>query len=52
MGDFAVFTPEVAYGLLARGFKLRGMTNKAWFFDDTVSLRRAVEEIINSLSHS
>jgi hypothetical protein len=45
MGEFAVFSEPVAMGLLARGFKLRGMTEKAWMFDDSVLLRRAVEEL-------
>lgn len=49
MGEFAVFSEPVAMGLLARGFKLRGMSDKAWFFDDSVSLQRAVEELTADL---
>lgn len=45
MGEFAVFTEEIAMALLARGFKLKGYNNTAWFFEDSVSLERAVSEL-------
>ena len=49
MGEFAVFTEEIAMNLLARGFKLKGYTDKAWFFEDSVSLERAVSELVETL---
>lgn len=49
MGEMAIFTEEVAMALLARGFKLKGYTDKAWFFEDSVSLERAVSELVESL---
>ena len=51
MGEFAVFTPEVAEGLIARGFKLVGYSDKAWFFEDSASLERAVAEILAAFTH-
>ena len=51
MGEFAVFTPEVAQGLIARGFKLVGYTDKAWFFEDSVLLERAVNELLAAFAH-
>ena len=44
MGEFAVFTPEVAEALIARGFKLVGYTDKAWFFEDSLRLVEALED--------
>lgn len=52
MGDFAIFTEEVAMVLLARGFKLKGMgTGKynVWFFEDSVLLQRTVDELTRGL---
>lgn len=49
MGEMVIFTEEIAMGLLARGFKLKGMTNKAWFFEDSVLLERTVNELVESL---
>lgn len=49
MGEFAVFTEEIAMALLARGFKLKEMTDKAWFFEDSVSLEKAVTELTQAL---
>ena len=49
MGEFAVFTEEIAMILLARGFKLKGYTNKAWFFEDSVLLERAVSELTEAM---
>ena len=49
MGEFAVFTKEVAMALLARGFKLRGYNDAAWFFEDSVLLERAVSELVEQL---
>ena len=50
MNEFAVFTEEVAMALLARGFKLKGMTDKAWFFEDSVLLERTVTELTQALA--
>ena len=50
MGEFAVFTEEIAMALLARGFKLKGYNNTAWFFEDSVSLERAVSELTQALA--
>lgn len=49
MGEFAVFTKEVAEGLLVRGFKLKGYSEKAWYFEDSVRLERSVEELVAAL---
>ena len=49
MGDIAIFTEEVAMALLARGFKLKGYNNTAWFFEDSVLLERAVTELTTAL---
>lgn len=49
MGDFAIFTEEVAMALMARGFKLKGQNDVAWFFEDSVSLERAVSELVEAL---
>ena len=48
MGEFAVFTEEVAMCLAARGFEIRGKSNTAWFFDDSAHLQKALEEILKS----
>lgn len=48
MGEFAIFSEKVAAGLLARGFILRGQTDKAWLFDDSVRLQRAVCELLEA----
>ena len=55
MGEFAIFTEEVAMGLLARGFKLRGMGTgeyNVWYFEDSVSLERAVSELTAALEEN
>ena len=49
MGEFAIFTEEIAMNLLARGFKLKGYTDKAWFFEDSVLLERTVAELVEAL---
>lgn len=49
MGEFAIFTEEIAMALLARGFKLKGYTDKAWFFEDSVLLERAVSELTEAI---
>lgn len=46
MGDFAIFTKEVAEGLIERGFELIARTEKAYYFTDSVWLRVAVEELL------
>lgn len=52
MGEMAIFTEEVAMALLARGFKLKGYTDKAWFFEDTVLLERAVSKLVAALEYN
>lgn len=49
MGDVAIFTEEVAMGLMARGFELVARTDKAWYFEDSVWLRSAIDELLDSL---
>jgi hypothetical protein len=49
MSEFAVFTEEVAMGLMARGFELVAQTEKAWFFNDSVLLEAAVSELVESI---
>ena len=48
MGDFAIFTEEIAMGLMARGFELIAKTEKAWYFEDSVWLRIAVDELLEA----
>lgn len=49
MGEFAVFTEAIVEELIARGFKLKGYSNKAWFFEDSVRLERTVAELVAAL---
>lgn len=46
MGEIAVFTEEVAYTLMARGFVCLRTTDKAWMFEDEPLLLEALEEIM------
>ena len=46
MGDVAIFTPAIAKGLIERGFKLIAQTEKAWYFEDSVLLWCAVDELM------
>lgn len=46
MGEVAIFTEEVAMGLIACGFELVARTNKAWLFEDSVLLRTAIDELL------
>ena len=50
MGDVAIFTEEVAKGLIEKGFELVARTNKAWYFEDSVLLWVAVDELLAALS--
>ena len=50
MTEFAVFTKEIAEELIARGFKMVGYTDKAWFFENSVSLERDVGELTAALT--
>ena len=47
--DIAIFTPEVAKALIERGFELVAQTEKAWYFEDSVLLRDAVDELLAAL---
>ena len=49
MSEFAIFTEEIATALIARGFKLKGYTEKAWFFEDSARLERIVSELTAAL---
>lgn len=49
MSEMAIFTEEVAMALLARGFKLKGYSDQAWFFEDSVLLERTVSKLVESL---
>lgn len=49
MNEMAIFTEEIALELLARGFKLKGITEKAWLFEDSVLLERTVSELTAAL---
>lgn len=46
--DLAIFTEEIAMGLMARGFELVAQTEKAWYFRDSAWLRDAVEELLEA----
>lgn len=48
MGDVAIFTPEIAEGLMARGFELVARTDKAYYFRDSVLLWCAVDELLEA----
>lgn len=48
MRDVAIFTEEIAMGLIERGFELVTKTKKAWYFEDSVSLRAAVDELLEA----
>lgn len=49
MNEMAVFNEAIAEELIARGFKLLGYSNKAWFFKDSVLLERTVSELVEAL---
>lgn len=46
MGDFVVFTPEIAEALIMRGFDLVLQTETAYYFNDTEELLIAIGEIL------
>jgi hypothetical protein len=46
MGDFVVFTPEIAEALIMRGFDLVLQTETAYYFNDTEELLIAIGEIM------
>lgn len=48
MGDIAIFTEDIAMGLMARGFELVARTEKAWYFEDSVFLRTALDELLEA----
>ena len=50
MGDVAIFTPAVAEGLIARGFELVARTRKAYYFEESIELWCAVDELLEALS--
>ena len=43
--EMAIFNEWLAKELVAQGFKLVGTSGVAWFFEDSVSLERAVSEL-------
>lgn len=49
MYDLAIFTEEIALGLIERGFELICKTEKAWYFKDSVSVRSAVRELMDDM---
>lgn len=50
MGDVAIFTEEIAMGLMARGFELVTRTSKAWYFEDSRELRDSIDELLESFA--
>ena len=50
MGDIAIFTPEIAEELIARGYKLIAQTKKAYYFEDSAQLRLVVIELLDMLN--
>lgn len=48
MGEFAIFTEEIAMELAARGFIIRGKSEYAWFFDDSEDLQKNLTELIEA----
>lgn len=49
MNEMAIFNEWMAEELEARGFRLVGRSSLAWFFEDSVSLERAVSELVEAL---
>ena len=49
MREMAIFTPEIAEELIARGFELVARTEKAYYFIDSVLLERTVCELLEQL---
>ena len=49
MVEFAVFNEWMAEELVARGFRMVGRSNFAWFFEDSVLLERTVSELTEAL---
>ena len=52
MGDIAIFTEEVAMGLIERGFELVTRTKQTWYFEDNYWLRIAIDELLETLEHN
>ena len=49
MRDAVIFTPAIAEELKKRGFELVAQTEKAWYFEDSVLLWCAVDELLELL---
>ena len=49
MNELAIFTEAIAEELIARGFKLAGRSEFAWFFEDSVRLESSVAELVAAL---
>lgn len=50
MREMAIFTEEIAKELIARGFELKGRTEKAWYFEDSRELIYVVNELLDVLA--
>ena len=48
MGEFAIFTEEIAMELAARGFIIRGKSEYAWFFNDSLEFQKNLTEILET----
>ena len=46
MRDIAIFTPAIAEALIERGFELVARTEKAYYFEDSMRLERALSELL------
>ena len=44
--SIAIFTEEIAKGLIEKGFELVARTKKAWYFEDSQELRAAIDELL------
>lgn len=48
MNELAIFTPEVAEALIAKGYKPVEKTKSAWLFKDSAAIRKTVEKLLEA----
>ena len=51
MRDIVIFTEEIAKGLMEKGFEVVARTNKAWYFEDNMWIRIAIDELMEALEN-
>lgn len=50
--EIAVFTKEIAEGLMDRGFELMGKSRLAWFFKDDIEVCNAINYLLENSENS